>query len=142
MSICSIEDVAANDPDALVRLHIDPLEGFQPWIARSLVYGAGVSDPSEQKQIAEVYGLEVIDLEYAWTEVVKPADVEAALAATVERQSDGWAGPAVAETAASRPAINRFDAMKARISRRITRLDASAIAAAQIRSMPSHQKGL
>src|SRR6185437_8228373 len=27
-----IEEVAANDPDALVRLHIDPLEGFQPWV--------------------------------------------------------------------------------------------------------------
>src|SRR5581483_208165 len=33
-----IEEVAANNPDALVRLHIDPLEGFQPWVARRLVY--------------------------------------------------------------------------------------------------------
>jgi succinyl-CoA synthetase beta subunit len=49
-----IEDVAANNPDALVRLHIDPLEGFQPWVARRLVYGAGVEDPSEQKQIAAI----------------------------------------------------------------------------------------
>src|SRR6516165_6929354 len=49
-----IEEVAANDPDALVRLHIDPLEGFQPWVARRLVYGAGVADPSEQKQIAAI----------------------------------------------------------------------------------------
>src|SRR5439155_8751234 len=49
-----IEEVAANDPDALVRLHIDPLEGFQPWVARRLVYGAGVTDPSEQKQIAPI----------------------------------------------------------------------------------------
>src|SRR5438445_9446247 len=49
-----IEEVAANDPDALVRLHIDPLEGFQPWVARRLVYGAGVSDPSEQKPIAAI----------------------------------------------------------------------------------------
>ena len=40
-----IEEVAANDPDALVRLHVDPLEGFQPWIARRLVYGAGVDGP-------------------------------------------------------------------------------------------------
>ena len=51
-----IEDVAANDPDALVRLHVDPLEGYQPWIARRLVYGAGVEDPSEQKQIADIIG--------------------------------------------------------------------------------------
>src|SRR5205085_4085286 len=29
-----IEEVAANDPGALVRLHVDPLEGYQPWIAR------------------------------------------------------------------------------------------------------------
>ncbi len=49
-----IEEVAANDPEALVRLHVDPLEGFQPWIARRLVYGAGVTDPSEQKQIASI----------------------------------------------------------------------------------------
>jgi succinyl-CoA synthetase beta subunit len=49
-----IEDVAANDPDALVRLHIDPLEGFQPWVARRLVFGAGVGDPREQKQIAAI----------------------------------------------------------------------------------------
>jgi succinyl-CoA synthetase beta subunit len=49
-----IEEVAANDPAALVRLHIDPLEGFQPWVARRLVYGAGVEDPGEQKQIAAI----------------------------------------------------------------------------------------
>src|ERR1041385_196073 len=49
-----IEEVAANAPDALVRLHVDPLEGFQPWIARRLVYGARVEDPSEQKQIASI----------------------------------------------------------------------------------------
>ena len=49
-----IEEVAENDHDALVRLHVDALEGFQPWIARRLVYGAGVTDPSEQKQIAAI----------------------------------------------------------------------------------------
>jgi succinyl-CoA synthetase beta subunit len=51
-----IEEVAANDPDALVRLHVDPLEGFQPWVARRLVYGAGIDDPGEQKQIADIVG--------------------------------------------------------------------------------------
>src|SRR4051795_6882677 len=51
-----IEEVAENDPDALVRLHVDPLEGYQPWIARRLVYGAGVEDPGEQKQIADIIG--------------------------------------------------------------------------------------
>ena len=49
-----IEQVAEENPDALVRLHVDPSEGFQPWVARRLVYGGGVTDPSEQKQIAAI----------------------------------------------------------------------------------------
>ena len=49
-----IEEVAATSPDALVKLHVDPLEGCHPWHARRLVYAAGVSDPSEQKQIAAI----------------------------------------------------------------------------------------
>src|SRR5436305_2686298 len=49
-----IEQVAEENPEALVRLHVDPLEGFQPWVARRLVYGAGVEDPAEQKQIASI----------------------------------------------------------------------------------------
>ena len=49
-----IEEVAETNPDALVRLHVDPLEGFQPYHARRLIYGAGVEDPSEQKQIASI----------------------------------------------------------------------------------------
>jgi len=51
-----IEEVAATSPDALVRLHVDPLAGFQPWHARRLVYGGGVTDPGEQKQIAAIAG--------------------------------------------------------------------------------------
>jgi succinyl-CoA synthetase beta subunit len=51
-----IEEVAATSPDALVRLHVDPLEGFHPWQARRLVYGAHVEDVSEQKQIASIVG--------------------------------------------------------------------------------------
>src|SRR3954451_9507108 len=51
-----IEEVATNDPDALVRLHVDPLAGYQPWIARRLVYGAGVEDAGEHKQIADIVG--------------------------------------------------------------------------------------
>ena len=51
-----IEEVAEQSPDALVRLHVDPLEGFQPYQARRLVYGAGVEDPGEQKQIAAIVG--------------------------------------------------------------------------------------
>ncbi len=49
-----IEQVAEESPDALVRLHVDPLEGFHPWQARRLVYGAGLSEPSEQKQVAAI----------------------------------------------------------------------------------------
>src|SRR5689334_4631456 len=49
-----IEQVAEENPDALVRLHVDPLEGFQPWVTRRLVYGGGVADISEQKQIAAI----------------------------------------------------------------------------------------
>jgi succinyl-CoA synthetase beta subunit len=49
-----IEEVAEKSPDALVRLHVDALEGFQPWVARRLVYGAAVEDPGEQKQIAAI----------------------------------------------------------------------------------------
>jgi succinyl-CoA synthetase beta subunit len=51
-----IEEVAARSPEALVRLHVDPFEGFQPWQARRLVYGAGVEDAGEQKQILAIVG--------------------------------------------------------------------------------------
>ncbi len=46
-----IEQVAEENPEALARLHVDPLEGFQPYQARRLIYGAGIDDPGEQKQI-------------------------------------------------------------------------------------------
>jgi len=46
-----IEQVAEENPDALARLHVDPFEGFQPYQARRLIYGAGIEDPNEQKQI-------------------------------------------------------------------------------------------
>jgi succinyl-CoA synthetase beta subunit len=49
-----IEQVAAESPDALARLHVDPLEGFQPYQARRLIYGAGIADPTEQKQIVAI----------------------------------------------------------------------------------------
>jgi succinyl-CoA synthetase beta subunit len=51
-----IEEVAETNPDAISRLHIDPLEGFQPWQARRLIYGAGIEDPGEQKQILSIIG--------------------------------------------------------------------------------------
>src|SRR3989442_4117579 len=51
-----IEQVAEENPGALARLHVDPLEGFQPYQARRLIYGAGIDDPSEQKQILAIIG--------------------------------------------------------------------------------------
>jgi succinyl-CoA synthetase beta subunit len=49
-----IEEVAESSPETLVRLHVDPLQGYHPWHGRRLVYEAGVADPSEQKQIAAI----------------------------------------------------------------------------------------
>jgi succinyl-CoA synthetase beta subunit len=49
-----IEQVAEENPDALARLHVDPLEGFQPYQARRLIYGAGLEDANEQKQILAI----------------------------------------------------------------------------------------
>jgi succinyl-CoA synthetase beta subunit len=49
-----IEQVAEENPDALARLHVDPLEGFQPYQGRRLIYGAGIEDPGEQKQILAI----------------------------------------------------------------------------------------
>jgi succinyl-CoA synthetase beta subunit len=51
-----IEDLAAHTPEALARLHVDPLEGFQPYQARRLIYGAGIDDPSEQQQVLAIVG--------------------------------------------------------------------------------------
>jgi succinyl-CoA synthetase beta subunit len=51
-----VEEVAATSPEALVRLHVDPLEGFHPWQARRLVYAAGIPDQGEQRQIAAIVG--------------------------------------------------------------------------------------
>ena len=51
-----IEEVAATRPEALARLHVDPLEGFQAYQARRLIYGAGIDDPGEQKQLVDLIG--------------------------------------------------------------------------------------
>src|SRR3977135_1605618 len=49
-----IEQVAEENPEALVGIHVRPSEGCQPWVARRIVYGGGVEDPGEQKQIASI----------------------------------------------------------------------------------------
>jgi succinyl-CoA synthetase beta subunit len=51
-----IEEVAETSPEALARLHVDPLEGFQPYQARRLIYAAGLDDPGEQKQVQAIAG--------------------------------------------------------------------------------------
>jgi len=49
-----IEEVAATRPEALVRLHVDPFVGYQPWQGRRLVYAGGVEHPGEQRQIVSI----------------------------------------------------------------------------------------
>jgi succinyl-CoA synthetase beta subunit len=49
-----IEEVAAERPDALARLYVDPLVGFQPYHSRRLLHGAGIDDAGEAKQIATI----------------------------------------------------------------------------------------
>jgi succinyl-CoA synthetase beta subunit len=49
-----IEQVAEETPDKLARLHVEPLEGYQPYQARRLIYGAGIDDPGEQKQVLDI----------------------------------------------------------------------------------------
>jgi succinyl-CoA synthetase beta subunit len=49
-----IEEVAAERPEALARLHVDPLVGFQPFHARRLLHEARIEDASEAKQIATI----------------------------------------------------------------------------------------
>jgi succinyl-CoA synthetase beta subunit len=49
-----IEQVAEENPEALARLHVDPLEGFHPYQARRLIYGAAIDDPGEQKQLLAI----------------------------------------------------------------------------------------
>ena len=40
-----IEQVAAETPEALARVHVDPLEGYRPRPRRGeLIYGAGIAD--------------------------------------------------------------------------------------------------
>jgi succinyl-CoA synthetase beta subunit len=51
-----IEEVAATKPDALARLHVDPLEGYQPYQGRRLIYEAGIPEPDEQRQVLAIVG--------------------------------------------------------------------------------------
>jgi succinyl-CoA synthetase beta subunit len=48
-----IEQVAAETPEKLARLHVDPLTGFQPFHARRLCYGARIP-AAEIRQAADI----------------------------------------------------------------------------------------
>jgi len=50
-----IEAVAAEHPDKLARLHIDPLSGFHPHHARRLCYDAGI-DEGAMKGVVDILG--------------------------------------------------------------------------------------
>ena len=50
-----IEEVAHSQPEALARLHVDPLVGFQPFHARWLAYHAGI-DEGAIKGVVEILG--------------------------------------------------------------------------------------
>jgi succinyl-CoA synthetase beta subunit len=56
----NIEEVAAEDPDAIARVHVDPAFGLHPYQARNAVYEAGV-DRAVARDVASVlqtlYGL-------------------------------------------------------------------------------------
>jgi aspartate aminotransferase-like enzyme len=60
------------------------------------------------KQIAEVYGLNVVDLQYAWTEVVDPTDVATAL-----EENPGVRGVIVTQSETSSGVLNDVKAIGA-----------------------------
>jgi len=38
-----IEEVAANNPEAIIKVAVDPVTGFQPWVGRKLAFGLGLA---------------------------------------------------------------------------------------------------
>lgn len=52
-----IEAVAAETPDAVIKLHIDPVIGLAPWQASELVYRAGLDRESARKSAAALLKL-------------------------------------------------------------------------------------
>jgi succinyl-CoA synthetase beta subunit len=47
-----IEEVADTDPDAIARVHIDPLLGMSDFHARELVFGSGIDEAARKEAIA------------------------------------------------------------------------------------------
>ena len=46
-----IENVAHNTPEKIIKVAIDPAIGFQGFHGRELVFGLGITDPTEQKNL-------------------------------------------------------------------------------------------
>src|SRR5438477_611023 len=55
-----IEEVAASDPNAIARLHVDPLLGFQDFHGRRLAFEAGVDADGGSKAEAITQAVDVI----------------------------------------------------------------------------------
>ncbi|MBI5157323.1 MAG: ADP-forming succinate--CoA ligase subunit beta [Acidimicrobiia bacterium] len=66
-----IEAVARETPDALARMHIDPVIGLTAWQASELVYRAGLDRPTARKSAAMLQALyrAVVDLDCDLVEV-------------------------------------------------------------------------
>jgi succinyl-CoA synthetase beta subunit len=50
-----IEEVAASRPDAILKIPVDPIVGFSPWIGRKVAYGLGLA-PELASQAAKLVG--------------------------------------------------------------------------------------
>jgi succinyl-CoA synthetase beta subunit len=48
-----IETVAENTPEKIIKIEIDPAIGFQGFHARELIFGLGITDKAEQKNITK-----------------------------------------------------------------------------------------
>ncbi len=46
-----IETVAHNNPEKIIKVAVDPAIGFQGFHGRELVFGLGITDPTEQKNL-------------------------------------------------------------------------------------------
>ncbi|MDD2652585.1 MAG: ADP-forming succinate--CoA ligase subunit beta [Sulfurimonas sp.] len=49
----AIEDVAHDTPEKIIKVAVDPAIGFQGFHGRELVFGLGITDPSEQKKFID-----------------------------------------------------------------------------------------
>ncbi|HEX6850579.1 MAG TPA: ADP-forming succinate--CoA ligase subunit beta [Candidatus Polarisedimenticolaceae bacterium] len=50
-----IEVVAATRPEAMLKVVVDPVQGYQPWIGRKIAYGLGM-EPALASQCAKLVG--------------------------------------------------------------------------------------